>query len=88
MYPCISYSAVFDSEEERLYHLRYDRCVSVAGQAALSARRNQQQTITDDALADVMAATEMPINVEIDEDSTVKYENEVAVDDAVVNEKC
>ncbi|KAI8326600.1 hypothetical protein EDC96DRAFT_581579 [Choanephora cucurbitarum] len=86
MYPCISCSAVFNSEEERLYHLRYDRCVSVAGQAALSARRNQQQTITDDALAAVMAATEMPINMEIDEDSPVTSENEVAVDDAVVNE--
>ncbi|KAI8321173.1 hypothetical protein EDC96DRAFT_597716, partial [Choanephora cucurbitarum] len=86
MYPCISCSAVFNSEEERLYHLRYDRCVSVAGQAALSARRNQQQTITDDALAAVMAATEMPINMKIDEDSPVTSENEVAVDDAVVNE--
>ena len=86
MYPCISCSAVFDSEEDRLHHLRYDRCVSLAGQAALLARRNQQQSITDDALAAVMAAADMPLNMGMEEDTPPASGNEVAVGEAVVYE--
>ncbi|OBZ65807.1 hypothetical protein A0J61_11927 [Choanephora cucurbitarum] len=77
MYPCISCSAVFNSEEERLHHLRYDRCVSVASQAALFARRSQQQVVTDDALAAVVAAANMPINMGMDEDTPLITDNQV-----------
>ncbi|KAI8326732.1 hypothetical protein EDC96DRAFT_590770, partial [Choanephora cucurbitarum] len=86
MNPCISCSAVFNSEEDRLYHLRYDCCVSVAGQAVLLARRNQQQTIADDALAAVIAAADMPVNIGMDEDTPPASGNEVAVGEAVVYE--
>ncbi|KAI8328255.1 hypothetical protein EDC96DRAFT_549396 [Choanephora cucurbitarum] len=86
MYPCISCSAVFNSEEERLYHLRNDRCVSVAGQAALFARRSQQQTVTDDALAAVMAAADMPINMGMDEDTPLITDNQVTESEAIDNE--
>ncbi|KAI8330292.1 hypothetical protein EDC96DRAFT_579924 [Choanephora cucurbitarum] len=86
MYPCISCSAVFNSEEEKLYHLKYDCCVSVAGQAALSARRNEQRTITGDALAAVMAAADMPVNMGMDEDIPPASGNEAAVGEAVVYE--
>ena len=85
MYPCISCSAVFNSEEERLYHLRYDCCVSVASQAALFARRSQQQTVTDEALASVMAAADMPINMGMDEDAPLSTENQVTESEAVDN---
>ena len=86
MYPCISCSAVFDSEDKSLYHLIYNRCVSVAGQAALFARRSQQQTVTDDAFTAVMAVTDMPIKMGMDEDTPLITDNQVTESEAIDNE--